>query len=335
MDGLLFIDDEAGIRRSVKRAFRKGPCPVYTAKDGDEGIAFVRDRVSRVTTVISDYRMPGRDGLETLAAIRSISPEVTRIILTGYATMEAAIDATNEGIDGFLTKPFDNRELRAKIHEINLRRRIKQFIPAPIYREIVKSPDALNPRNHQATILFSDIRGFTRMSQHETPETIATFLNDYYFCPMGEIAHGHRGMIDKHIGDGLMIVFGSPVSQPDDAVRAVKAAIDMQKKAREINNELKRINGLRQAIGIGVSTGSVFSGVLGSLRKKEFTSIGMAVNVAARLQAAAGVGEILINASTYRKLVEASFAKEIDVEKRPPMNAKGIDEPVCVYRVKW
>lgn len=335
MNGLLFIDDEEGIRRSVKRAFKKGPYLVYTARDGDEGIAFVKDRISQVATVISDYKMPGRDGLETLAAIRLISPEVTRIILTGYATMEAAIEATNQGIDGFLTKPFDNQELRAKINEINLRKRLKQFIPAQIYQEIVSSPEALKPRHHEATILFSDIRGFTRMSQDASPEVVATFLNECYFCPMGEIAHAYQGMIDKHIGDSLMVVFGSPVSHPDDAVRAVKAAIEMQKKAREINDELKKRNGFRQEIGIGVSTGDVFSGILGSLRKKEFTSIGMAVNVAARLQAIAARGEILINASTYRKLVEQNPFGKINVEKLPPLNAKGMNEPVNAYRVNW
>ncbi len=109
--GILFIDDEEGVRRSVKRALKREPYNIYTAIDGREGIDFVKGRREDVVTVVSDFKMPGIDGLETLKIIGGINPEITRIILTGYATMEAAIDATNSGIDGFLTKPFDNVEL--------------------------------------------------------------------------------------------------------------------------------------------------------------------------------------------------------------------------------
>ena len=84
--------------------------------------------------------MPGLDGLETLSIIGSINPEITRIILTGYATMEAAIMATNEGIDGFLTKPFDNIELRAKIREISVKKQLKQFVSEQVYKEIEAFP---------------------------------------------------------------------------------------------------------------------------------------------------------------------------------------------------
>jgi adenylate cyclase len=335
MNGLLFIDDEEGVRRSVARAFRKGPYPIFTAENGDQGIAFVRENISQVSTVVSDYRMPGLDGLETLAVIGTISPEITRIILTGYATMEAAIEATNEGVDGFLTKPFENVELKAKIHEINVRKRLKQFIPARLFPEIDSSVRALEPRYHEATILFSDIRGFTRMSQECSPETVAAFLNDEYFSPMGEIAHQHRGMVDKHIGDSIMIVFGAPVSHAEDPFMAVSAAIEMQKKARKISVRSRKKNGLRHRIGIGISTGEVFSGILGSRCKKEFTSIGMAVNIAARLQSIAIEGEILINESTYRRVVDLEYHDRIETEELPPVSVKGLDNPIKVYRVIW
>ena len=132
MNGLLFIDDEEGVRRSVSRALRKEPYETFTAQDGKTAIAFLERHVAEIATVISDYRMPYMDGLETLCAIGRINPEITRIILTGYATMEAAIASTNEGIDGFLTKPFDNVELRAKIREISVRKRLRQFISEKI-----------------------------------------------------------------------------------------------------------------------------------------------------------------------------------------------------------
>ena len=89
MTGLLFIDDEEGVRRSITRALRREPYTIYTAENGDAGIKTVQQHRSEITIVISDYKMPGLDGLETLARIVSINPEVTRILLTGYATMES------------------------------------------------------------------------------------------------------------------------------------------------------------------------------------------------------------------------------------------------------
>jgi len=329
MNGLLFIDDEEGVRRSILRALKNEPYKTHAAENGEKGIEFIKQNISEIVTVISDYKMPGLDGLETLSIIGSINPEITRIILTGYATMEAAIMATNEGIDGFLTKPFDNIELRAKIHEINVRKHLKQFVSEQVYKEIEASPVALTPRFHEVSILFSDIRGFTKMSQDVSPEAIAAFLNDSYFSPMGEIAYKHNGTVDKHIGDNIMVIFGSPVAHSDDAVRTVRSAIAIQQKAKEIDSSQNNHDGLRLKIGIGISTGKVFSGILGSLRKKEFTSIGMAVNIAARLESMAGEGEILINENTFKKI-----EGQIDVEPLPPAKFKGISKPLEIYRIK-
>lgn len=329
MEKLLFIDDEEGIRRSVVRALKHEPYKTHTAENGEIGIDFVKKNIYEVATVISDYKMPGLDGLETLSAIGSINPEITRIILTGYATMEAAIQATNEGVDGFLTKPFDNVELRAKIRTINVRKRLKQFVSEQVYQKIENSQGTLKPSFHEVSILFSDIRDFTRLSQHISPDRIASFLNNDYFTPMGEIAYQYQGVVDKHIGDSIMVVFGSPVECKDHAIRSVKTAIKMQEEAKAIDKRLYEKNGLRLRIGIGISTGRVFSGILGSLRIKEFTSVGMPVNIAARLQGMANGGEILISDTTFQKLSD-----KIAVEILPPTTVKGVGEPITVYKVK-
>ena len=188
---------------------------------------------------------------------------------------------------------------------------------------------ALKPTFSEVSILFADIRGFTQMSQQIRPHEIATFLNNEYFTPMGEIAYGHNGTVDKYIGDSIMVVFGSPVAQEDDTIQAVKAGIAMQKQAKAIDKTLGRKNGLRLKIGIGISTGQVFSGILGSLRIKEFTSIGMPVNIAARLQGLAKAGEVLISDVTHQKIGEG-----LDVEALPPVVVKGVSEPITIYRVK-
>jgi class 3 adenylate cyclase len=329
MGKLLFIDDEEGIRRSVVRALKNEPYETYTAENGDIGIAFVKKNLFEVATVISDYKMPGLDGLETLSAIGNMNPEITRIILTGYTTMEAAIQATNDGIDGFLTKPFDNVELRAKIRTINVRKRLKQFVSEQVYKKIEKAQGVLKPSFHEVSVLFSDIRGFTQMSQHVPPDKLASFLNNDYFAPLGEVVYKYNGVVDKHIGDSIMVVFGSPVAHDNHAIHAVKTAMAMQREAMEIDKRLHEKNGLRLKIGIGVSTGKVFSGILGSLRIKEYTSVGMPVNIAARLQGIANSGEILISHMTFQKLSD-----KIDVEALPPVTVKGINEPISIYKVK-
>ncbi len=327
--GILFIDDEEGVRRSVKRALKREPYNIYTAIDGHEGIDFVKGRRENVVTVVSDFKMPGIDGLETLKIIGGINPDITRIILTGYATMEAAIDATNSGIDGFLTKPFDNVELRAKIRDIWIRKHLRQFVSEQIYEEINKSPISLAPRFQEVTILFSDIRNFTTMSQHVSPRALVDFLNNDYFAPMGDIAHQYQGTLDKHIGDSMMVVFGSPAARPNDAQRAVQAAIAMQQRATAINRQFTNHPHLKLQTGIGIASGNVFSGIMGSIRKKEFTCVGMAVNIAARLQGLAKGGEILVDATTAAQ-IEAHIA----MESLHDVSVKGLDESIQVFRIK-
>ncbi|MBI5063279.1 MAG: response regulator [Desulfatitalea sp.] len=329
LQGLLFIDDEEGVRRSLLRALKHEPYNVYAATNGQEGIDFIKEHTREIATVVSDYRMPGLDGLETLKIIGGINPEITRIILTGYATMEAAINATNAGIDGFLTKPFDNVELRAKIREIWIRKHLRQFVSEQIYAELNRSPTSLAPRLNEVTILFSDIRNFTHMSQHVTPQELVDFLNNDYFTPMGDIAYQHQGTLDKHIGDSLMVIFGSPIARPDDAVRAVRAAVAMQRSALEIDARLQSHPHLRLQTGIGIASGKVFSGIMGSLRKKEFTSVGMAVNIASRLQSLARGNEILFDEYTMEKV-----GAEIQATPLPAVSVKGLDLPIPIFSIK-
>jgi adenylate cyclase len=301
------------------------------------GITLVERCPQEIATVITDYKMPGIDGLETLNRIRRINPEITRILLTGYATMEVAIEATNEGVDGFLTKPFDNVEFRAKIHDICLRRRLRQFVPESVYLRMQRTPDALQPVFHTASVLFADIRNFTRLSVGVTPQEIAAFLNGDFFSPMGEIAFDYEGTVDKHLGDGIMVVFGAPVVHLDDAVRAVQAARQMQKKAVEIDHRLRRNKGFRLEIGIGIATGEVLTGVMGSLRKREYTCVGMPVNIASRLQALARGGEILISDRTWRCVRDYGEGPEAEgglkAHALPPVRVKGLDSPLTVYRI--
>jgi adenylate cyclase len=283
--------------------------------------------------------MPGLSGIETLAAVGDIDPEITRILLTGYATLEGAIQATNEGIDGFLTKPFENIEIRQTVKELYIKKKLKQFVPQQVLNRLQENPESLNPQKVKSSILFTDIRGFTTMSQKYPPEVISHILNKYYFTSLGPIIFKHNETIDKYIGDSVMAIFGAPLSYEDDAIRAIKAAIDMQNEIEKINTLLNsendpflkeyNIDKIQIDMGIGIGTGEVITAFFGSNIKKEYTAIGPAVNIASRLESIAKKNQIVICEKTY-ELVKDHF----EFEKVDNIKVKGIDENLTVYLVK-
>ncbi len=327
MPGLLIADDEEGVRRSLKKVLEKDGYEVLLAEDGKRAVNMIRERGDDIEIVISDFRMPGMDGLETLMAIEKINPEITKIILTGYATMEKAIESVNAGIDGFLTKPFENVELRAKVREYNTRKRLRQFVSEKVLAEMIRDGKGIAPISRKASVVFIDIRGFTRLSERMSPKEISNLLGSRYFSPLDNIIHEYNGTLDKHIGDGIMGIFGAPVSFGDDATRAVLCAIRMRDEMTALDRSLSnQATPLR--IGIGIGTGEVMAGIFGSNRKKEYTVYGPTVNLAARLERLAKADQILICPRTY-----AEVRDRVRVEKIGPLAIKGIENPVDIYSV--
>jgi class 3 adenylate cyclase len=326
MSGILIIDDEEGVRRSLRKVLERDGYSVYQAENGRRGLDVLRENCDAIEIAVSDFRMPGIDGLETLIEIEKINPEITRIILTGYATMESAIESVNAGIDGFLTKPFDNSELRSRIREYAFRKRLKPFVSDQVLSALQRERAALLPVNRKASVLFSDIRGFSRLSERMTPAEISDLLNAFYFWPLDNIIFEFNGTLDKHIGDGIMGIFGAPVSSGDDAMKAVLSALAMRERMEGVNRKLAGRD-ISLAIGIGIGTGEVTAGVFGSNRKKEYTVFGSVVNLASRLEHLAGEGEILICENTLREI------DGIEVEKLADISIPGVSRRGDVYRV--
>ncbi|HXV85045.1 MAG TPA: adenylate/guanylate cyclase domain-containing protein [Gemmatimonadales bacterium] len=177
-------------------------------------------------------------------------------------------------------------------------------------------------------IFFTDIRGFTPMSEKMGPDEIVTLLTEY-FTEMVEIIFEHDGTLDKFIGDAIMAIWGAPVPHEDDADRAIRAAVEMQRVLGELNKKWKEQGRQKVQIGIGINFGEVFAGNIGSDRRLEYTVIGDAVNTASRLCSKAGPGEIIISEPFYRKLKSPP-----PVEALEPMQLKGKAQAVPVYRVK-
>jgi adenylate cyclase len=179
----------------------------------------------------------------------------------------------------------------------------------------------------ETTVLFSDIRGFTSMSEKSDAQIIVDMLNEY-FERMVELIFEYEGTLDKFVGDEIMALFGAPVAHPNDPYRAVKTARRMMEVLEEFNQERAARGEKAIQIGIGINTGEVIAGYLGSSRALEYTVIGDAVNTGARLCSAAKAGEILISEHTYAK-VKDYFA----VEELPPTHVKGKEAALKIYRV--
>ena len=324
---ILIVDDEEGVRISLKKVLQRDGYGILLAENGMQAIEIVRKMINEIETVISDFKMPGLDGLETLTEIGKINPEIIRIILTGYATLESAIESVNSDIDGFLTKPFDNNELRLKIKEFTVKKRLKQFVPVQVLKELQKFSKNLDPRNQKVTVLFADIRGFSEISESLTPQELSELLNLNYFYPLDNIIFAFNGTLDKHIGDSIMGVFGAPITQDDDARRAVACAIEMRKKVAEINREMS-IKNLKIPVGFGISTGEAMVGIFGSTVRKEYTALGRPVNLAARLEGIAREDQILICSETFGAVKDFFKVEEID-----SVNIKGTEVGGSIYNV--
>ena len=210
-----------------------------------------------------------------------------------------------------------------------LRARFESYFPPAVVKQMLENPDVLTtaPQQKDVTIMFSDIKSFTTHSSHMTPEEISTTLSEY-FEAMTAIVFKYGGTVDKFIGDGLMVFYGAPEPQTDHAVRCVQAAIEMQKKCRELKARWEPAGRLPLKIRIGINSGPVVVGDLGSERRKEYTVIGSDVNLAQRLESNAPVEGILISEAVYHLI-----KNEIRTIARDPIIVKGLETPIVVFEV--
>ena len=207
-----------------------------------------------------------------------------------------------------------------------------RFLPEYVVTQILENPESfkLGGVNQRLTVLFADIRGFTRLSELAAPEKVVQLLNRY-FSAMSEIIFKHGGTLDKYIGDGLMALFGAPAVTLGDAGNAVVAAVEMQRAMKHVNDDL-RANGLPEiSIGIGLHTGEATVGYIGSERRSEYTAIGDAVNLSSRLEGVARPGQILVSEATKDAAGQLVYA----FVPRGSVSVKNREQPAQVFEVEW
>lgn len=248
---------------------------------------------------------------------------------------DMALLATISTLTGMALSNASDLETSKKLSEDQLRERKKlqsmfsKYVSASVVDQLLSNPDmqALGGKKQRITIMFSDIRGFTSMAEQMAPEQVVELLNEY-LSKMSEIIMTWNGTLDKFMGDAIMALYGAPIMNPDDALRAVTTAVEMQRAIGAINGRRQAAGLTTIQMGIGLNTGDTVVGNIGSDVRLEYTAIGDTVNVASRLCSNAKGGQILISEATYLEIVEMVEVKVLD-----PIKVKGKAEPIKIFEV--
>ncbi len=227
---------------------------------------------------------------------------------------------------------IENSFLQRKVEqEIVTRERFSRLLSPNVAEQVISGKLEVKLGGalvDDCTVFNSDIRGFTRMSEGAAPEAMIDMLNEY-FEMMVETVFKYEGTLDKFMGDGIMALWGAPAHNIDDAIRAVQSSLEQMERLGQFNRQRVERNQMPLAIGIGIHTGPLVAGYVGSSKALSYTVIGDTANTSARLCGIALAGQIIVSESTLAKL-----GNRFEVEELPPANLKGKEKPLRIYNVK-
>jgi adenylate cyclase len=211
-----------------------------------------------------------------------------------------------------------------------IRKTFGRYLSDEVVSSLLESKDGLKlgGKRQKITVLNSDLRGFTALSEQMPPEEVVKILNIYLKYMLNAIAT-YQGTIDKFMGDGIMVLFGAPTLRDDDAKRAVACAVAMQLAMSDVNNQMKQLGFPLLEMGIGINTGDAIIGNIGSDKHSEYTAIGNQINLAFRIESYSTGSQILISESTFKE-VGASILRINSCQQVKP---KGVQQPITLYEV--
>lgn len=348
---ILAVDDLKENRELVARYLSRSGHMVVTAAGGEEALRTLDQ--ADVDVVLLDLVMPDMDGREVLRRIKE-HPEwraTPVIVISGRQDMDGIIECIEAGADDYLFKPFNPVLLQARIkagierkrwhdreeqyrqqlerNEKFIRATFGRYLSDEIVTDILERPEGLELGGdlRRVTIMMSDIRGFTTISERLAPAQVVTLINRYLGA-MTDIIMAHQGTIDEFIGDAILAVFGAPQHRDDDADRAVRCALAMQAAMTELN-ERNRADGLPEInTGIALNTGDVIAGNIGSERRSKYGFVGHPMNVTSRIEDFTAGGETLISDSTL-----SALSGDYEVGDSQKLKVKGIDQSLLVHSI--
>jgi PAS domain S-box-containing protein len=240
-----------------------------------------------------------------------------------------------EGLTLLFTNQTRENELKQTVHAVSEDKRIikdmfARYMSKEVMENLMEVPDSvkLGGDKRTATVFFADIRGYTSFSETREPEEIVEVLNEYFSEAIQSVLQ-YKGYIDKLIGDCIMAVWGVPmISEKDDPYNAVLCALSIQEMVRSTKRKFFKDSASHLRVGIGINTGPLVAGNLGSMQRMDYSVIGDTVNLAARLESVAKGDEVIVSQMTYNQITDRFW-----FEERPPVQVKGKEKPIRIYNV--
>jgi adenylate cyclase len=332
---VLVVDDDSVNRVLLSRSLEREGHRFAIAEDGRRALEILRRE--SVDVVLLDVLMPEMDGFEVLAQMQADSElrHIPVIMISALEDTDSVVRGIELGADDYLPKPFNPVLLRARINGCLMKKRLNdlerarvrdvfsRFVPEHVVDEVLKRTDddlRLGGVTLHGTVMFCDLRDFTAFAESLPADTVIEVLNRYV-SEMSDAILDNGGTLVAYLGDGVMAVFGAPIEIAGHADCALAAAREMLYSRLPDFNRWVKENGLGDGfdMGIGLSTGPIMSGTVGSARRLEYTTVGDTTNTASRLEAMTKETphSILVADSTRRSLLQAAddlvFVDELDV----------------------
>jgi class 3 adenylate cyclase len=351
---VLVVDDDAVNRTALQRSLEREGHSVRVAPDGRTALELLNREAFDV--VLLDILMPGMDGFELLKLIQADDRlrDTPVIMISALEDIESVVRSIELGAEDYLPKPFDPVLLRARINGGLTKKRLRdverryleerhrrvrdvfaRFVPEAVVDEVLEHADEdlrLGGQRRTATVMFCDLREFTTFAEGRPPELVIAVLNRY-FTAMGDVILGHGGTLIGFLGDGIIAVFGAPIEQPDHADRALNAARQMTGEALKAFNAWLRGEGIGDGfrMGMGLNSGVVMAGNVGSERRLEYTVIGDTANTASRIEAMTKeTPHMVLMSDSTRRMLSKCHADLMEVAIR---EVRGRRTPVLLWSI--
>ncbi|NET42505.1 response regulator [Okeania sp. SIO2B3] len=339
---ILIVDDEPVNLMVLTNQLSLHNYEVIQANSGQKALNIL-DEGFLPDLILLDVMMPGMTGYEVTQKIRKKWPlhQLPIMMLTAKNRISDLVVGLEAGANDYLSKPFHKEELLARIkthinikklrtEKAHIRQTFGRYVTDEVVSNLLETPEGLKlgGERKKITILTSDIRGFTSTSERLPPEEVVTIIN-FYLSSMADIITSFHGTIDEFMGDGILVLFGAPTTRENDPERAVACALAMQLAMESVNQQIQAWGLAPLEMGIGINTGEVVVGNIGSEKRTKYGVVGNQVNLTYRIESYSTGGEILISETTLQEVGESLLR----IDGRKLVQPKGVKQPINIYNI--